>query len=433
LESNLYRQAINLVTEKSDKARLSEAIDIHSENNELSLIAASNKLFSSDELEQIARSIPKSEWTFNFTIMGIATNENISSKLLDEIIESKNPIAYLVWAYKLPKRKFNKLELHPDPAVRSLLNQSEKYFELLTEARDIKTSSKRLNEIYKLELRDFVPKSYKTSFDYDFYEFNSTNIFVTSDTLSEVWQNNIDFEQITSDFKSFMAHIESNRNLKILSLYFELKFVDQFEFNFLRGATLANLNMQLENDYEFTKADAHYPADLILEADMPGLHFLLDDLIDEEGVEFSAHFCIDWVRSLYQLQEENWSELAQNLNISEFTFYEDPDSAIDDYVRAAGIYLASKDVDFLVESFASSMDDYLKMAILYNPNSTETMREQAPRSFSPPIPLALAKAAVYTRQFHLLPNWIESESEFNDLLKICSFQYHAEIQKVLQF
>jgi hypothetical protein len=434
------------------RERLLEIIENYHES---ALIAAANPILSAEDLENLVLKVDDRVWSLHpddcsenleeertvWMLCGVACNPNLADEIKNKFLRHRNPVALIRFFDQMTKAEQDELPIFQDPVVRYFLGQEKTYEELVTESQSRSTGAARLVEISDMDLRELVDRS---SFfgDFDYYQgFRERQIFTqfaaNSEIVSEVL---IDGRFVNEEIS--MA-LQTNPLLMRVDQYFASTH-NIPEFSYLRSVALSNPNYPVVGTDDLTREshDACFWNDYLKHEYHPSLFQFIED-VNSTGYEIDTHWWLSISKAINAMDAEQLDHVAEAFESMSLVGLDwddiNWDEQFDDYVAMFMPFLVGSSVEFLERSF--ELDSHpIRQAILYNPRSTVTIRDQANAMNADatiedqlfvPSHLDMAKYAAFLGRYELIENWITTSEELKELNRICP-KYVAEGMNVFR-
>lgn len=432
--------ALEAISSAVSRERLLEII---ANNYECALLASANPILSAQDLENLASNVDDELWSLHpddrsedleeqqaiWTLFGVACNPNLPDQTKNKLLLHSNPAALIRFFDHMSESEKDSLPIFQDPILRSFCNQEQKYQELVIEAQSRSTDPGRLVEIFDMELREMVDRS-SFSGDFDYYQgFRERQIFTqfaaNSDDLSEVL---IDGRFVNEEI---YISLQANPTLKRVDEYFASTH-NIPEFSYLRSVALSNPNYPVVATDDLTREshDACFWNDYLRYEYHPSLFQFIED-VNSTGYEIDTHWWLSISKAVNAMDTEQLGQVAEVFESMSLVglgwddiYWEDQ---FDDYVAMFMPFLVGSSQEFLEKSFELDSDP-IKQAILYNPHSTKTLRDQAKAintdgtkedQLFVPSQVDMAKYAAFHGRYELIENWITTPEEMDAFIQSC--------------
>ena len=448
--SDEVKVALEALSSDVSRERLLEII---ASNFECALLAAANPILSAQDLENLVLNVDDELWSLHpdrrgdyseehatiWMLYGIACNPNLSNDLKKKFLHHQNPVALIRFFDQMTKIEQDKLPIFWDPVLRYFLGQDRAYEALVIEAQDRSTESSRLVEIFDLDLCELVDRS-TIQGDFEWYEGTSDR---------QIFTEFLVFDFFSGVFKSGHVDVDIAEALETKPLLMKVaKYFSANEnipkFSYLGSVALSNPN------YPVTPIDSLvcnsdmvcYWNDYLLHEYHPSLYCLLDEMFIGTSYEIDTQWWLSISMAINAMDsDEELDEVVEVFDSMSLIGEEDIDidDQFDDYVAMLMPSLVGSSEEFLERSF--ELDSHpIRQAILYNPRSTITIRDQANAMNADetredelfvPSQIDMAKYAAFLGRYELIENWITTPEEFQELKRICP-SHVAEGMKVFR-
>ena len=438
--SDEVKVALEALSSDVSRERLLEII---ASNFECALLAAANPILSAQDLENLVLNIDDELWSLHpdrrgdyseehatiWMLCGIACNPNLPDEMKNKLLGFHNPVALIRFYDQMSKTERDALPIFRDPVLRFFLDQNQAYEALVIEAQSRSTEPSRLVEIFDMELLELVDRSDFFG-DFDYYQgFRGRQIF----TQFADWGGNSSEVLIDGRFvnEEISMALQTNPILMRTDEYFSSTH-NIPEFSYLRSVALSNPNYPVVGTDDLTREsdDACFWNDYLRYEYHPSLFQFIED-VNSTGYDLDTHWWLSISKAINAMDAEQLDQVAEAFESMSLVGlgWDDIywDEQFDDYVAMFMPFLVGSSEEFLERSF--ELDSHpIRQAILYNPRSTITIRDQANAMNADetredelfvPSQIDMAKYAAFLGRYELIENWITTPEEFQELKRIC--------------
>lgn len=436
--SDEVKVALEALSSDVSRERLLEII---ASNFECALLAAANPILSAQDLENLVLKVDDELWSLHpdrrgdyseehatiWMLCGVACNPNLPDEMKNKLLGLHNPVALFRFYDQMSKTGRDALPIFREPVLRFLFDQDQAYEKLEIEAKSRSTEPGRLVEIFDMDLCELVDRS-TIQGDFEWYE---------GERNRQIFTEVLVFDFSSGVFKSghvdeiMVKALETKPLLMQVAKYFSAT-ENIPEFSYLGSVALSNPN------YPVTPIDSLvrnsdmvcYWKDYLLHEYHPSLYCLLDEMFIGTSYEIDTQWWLSISRAINAMDsDDELDEVVEVFDSISLIGWEDIDidDQFDDYVAMLMPFLVGSSEEFLERSF--ELDSHpIRQAILYNPRSTITIRDQANAMNADetredelfvPSQIDMAKYAAFLGRYELIENWITTPEEFQELNRIC--------------